>query len=1100
MPTPDTLQTILQDGLSLAPRVGKIVIEGGQWFERVAQFYPDKVIRVIELCKGTDRYRREPIFLMPGEAPLRKSVGLTRDTLQPHDDLPWERWEDMSKRKMISKSPSSRLMMTVFAKERQPSPLVNPTGDPQERPLKKRMAGEELTRDDVAKRQHVCREGEEISERPNPEGVNTRIVTAQHGPKFQALTPEEQNLLRKMHQNLGHPGSQKLKIALETQGVNKKIVDAVEDYKCSTCHELQKPRAARPSTLSDVREFNDVVGCDGVQWTAKNGKQFFFYHYIDHATNFHLASHTHQTDAEGAFTSFLKTWIQWAGPCRELTIDGASELCAERFSVLAQQQNIQVRVIAAYAHWQLGKTERHGSILQDMLQKYDHEQGITNSQEFDIALTQCCNAKNQLARYKGYTPELLVLGKCRHEPGSATQDAPDAAQYLADCPSPEGIAFRANLARREAARRAFVMADNSDRLRRAVLRKGRPYRGSYENGDIIMFWKPAAGQAPGRWIGPGRVISQENKGIIWITHFGRIYRTAPEHVRALSSKEAEQHGQSAEPYQSALPIHVGRGVFQYEDLVRPNGNPNQPGGELDDFGIEGDNITGPPESHGSNNSQPDGEPAYEPSIAPASEEPEDSAIGNSQPDPVEVPIPPETDDELFMEDYWIVQKDRLIRKHVKPRQTAFRPTDIDQCPIHPILLADERITYGVCGKDQKWTVEDSWVTGTKSWEETEKWTGHTIFMMTHQDEEIPAETEMDKPQKEQGWAMEIFLTVEDEQQMSNHPDQIDVYLATIAKRQRSEIKLRDLTNDELKEFKDAQSKEVDQWLETETVRKIARHQIPEENILQCRWIHTWKELDNEDQIKLGKNRKAKSRLVVLGYQDPNLEDIPRDSPTLQRESRALLCQMAATQRWTIQSFDVKTAFLRGTRRDNRRLGLEPPQELKDRMDIKKYEICELMKSAYGLINAPYLWFCEIKENLEGLGFQASPMDPCLFVLGNPKGQGISGIIGLHVDDGLCAGDNHFEEKLATLEKKFPFGSKRRKDFVFTGIHVKQETDGTIHLDQQGYINDIGPISIDRDRRKKESLPVTEGTSGFKGIDRITAVRSNKYEARYISTA
>lgn len=1080
-PEPDTLETILKDSLSLAPRVGKTVVEGGEWFDRVARFYPTKQIRVIELCKGTDRYRREPIALIPGEAPLRKSVGLDRGTLQPHDNLPWERWENMSKRQMVSKSPPSRIMMTVFAKDNQLSSTFSPAENPKfpSQPLRKRMADCSAPSDSV-KRPHLEAETKGDVERTDNRENPPQVVTIQHGAKFLALRPEEQNLIRKMHQNLGHPGLQKFKIALSTQGVDKTIIDAVEDYRCSTCHELQKPKAARPSTLSDIREFNDVVGCDGIQWTAKNGKQFFFYHYLDHATNFHLASHTHQTDADGAFTALSKTWIQWAGPCRELVVDGASELCAERFSELAQQQDIHIRVIAAYAHWQLGKTERHGSILQDMLEKYDHEHSITNSQEFDVALMKCCNAKNQLARHKGYTPELLVLGKCRREPGSVTQDVPDAADYLADGMGPEGIAFRTDLARRETARKAFIMADNNDRLRRAILRKGRPYRGSYVNGDIVMFWKPAVGQGHGRWIGPGRVISQENKGVIWLTHSGRIYRTAPEHVRALSGNEAEQYGQSVEAQQSALPVHVGRGVFQYEDLVPPNTGSHEevvPGDNNDGLG---GNIPTPPESI---HSQPDNEPSYEPSINPEQETPSPAPSIADPPNPIEVPIPGETDDELFMEDYWIIQKDKLIRKHMKPRKTAFRPTDIEQCPINPLLLADDRITQCNTKGAQQWITEDSWVTGDRSWTETEPWTGHTVFTVTHQDEEIPEDDHSKVEQQEnQGWVMEIYLTIEDEQHIRDNPNQVDTFLATVAKRQRSEVKLRDLTSEELREFKAAQNKEIDQWLETETVKKIARCQIPEENIMQCRWIHTWKDLDAVDQIKLGKNRKAKSRLVVLGYQDPNLEDIPRDSPTLQRESRALLCQMAASRKWLIQSFDVKTAFLRGTRRDDRRLGLEPPQELKDRLDIKQHEICELLKSAYGLVNAPYLWFCEIKENLENLGFQASPMDPCLFVLPNPQGKGISGMIGLHVDDGLCAGDSHFEAKLSSLEQKFPFGSKRKGDFIFTGIHIKQETNGSIHLDQQSYVNDITPISIDRDRRKKETLPVTEGErQGLRGL-------------------
>ena len=126
-----------------------------------------------------------------------------------------------------------------------------------------------------------------------------------------------------------------------------------------------------------------------------------------------------------------------------------------------------------------------------------------------------------------------------------------------------------------------------------------------------------------------------------------------------------------------------------------------------------------------------------------------------------------------------------------------------------------------------------------------------------------------------------------------------------------------------------------------------------------------------------------------------------------------------------------------------------------------------------MINAPFLWYCELKETLEALGFVMSPLDPCLFTLPSKDSSGIDGILGVHVDDGLCAGNSRFEAVIAQLEAKFPFGSKRKADFTFTGIHIHQENNGTIHLDQENYVNEIGVIHIDRDRRKKENTPITE---------------------------
>ena len=152
------------------------------------------------------------------------------------------------------------------------------------------------------------------------------------------------------------------------------------------------------------------------------------------------------------------------------------------------------------------------------------------------------------------------------------------------------------------------------------------------------------------------------------------------------------------------------------------------------------------------------------------------------------------------------------------------------------------------------------------------------------------------------------------------------------------------------------------------------------------WISlvTWKSLDTVEQKETGLSRKPKARLVILGFEDPMIDSLPRDSPTLGKDSRMLALQCIASHRWNVRSFDIRTAFLRGSRQDSRILGVEPPPELRLKMNLRDDEVCELLKGAYGLVNAPLLWYCELKNALLGLGFTISPMDPCLFVLGTEE--------------------------------------------------------------------------------------------------------------------
>lgn len=121
------------------------------------------------------------------------------------------------------------------------------------------------------------------------------------------------------------------------------------------------------------------------------------------------------------------------------------------------------------------------------------------------------------------------------------------------------------------------------------------------------------------------------------------------------------------------------------------------------------------------------------------------------------------------------------------------------------------------------------------------------------------------------------------------------FLVSAAKRQRSEVKLTNLTPEQQKQFAEAKANEIDSWLVTETVAKVLPHQIPAENILRCGWILTWKDVEpsgsSSEQRQDKPLQKAKARLVVLGCEDPQVDSIPRDSPTMSKLSRMLILQI-----------------------------------------------------------------------------------------------------------------------------------------------------------------------------------------------------------------
>ena len=324
---------------------------------------------------------------------------------------------------------------------------------------------------------------------------------------------------------------------------------------------------------------------------------------------------------------------------------------------------------------------------------------------------------------------------------------------------------------------------------------------------------------------------------------------------------------------------------------------------------------------------------------------------------------------------------------------------------------------------------------------------------------------------QKGWVGEILIQSQDIEKWRNEEQPAEMaFLVSAAKRQKSEVRLRDLDPKEMEMFKKAKQGEINNWLSTGTVKRIFRNQIPEDQILRCRWLLTWK---NVEQPEPGEaDQKAKARLIVLGYMDPQLKEIPRDSPTMSKTSRMLVLQMISSEGWDLMSFDVKAAFLQGTQ-SNRTLGLEPVPELRETMKLKPGEVCQLVKGAYGLVDAPYLWYKTLQAELTRLGFRTTPFDPCTFVLYDQSGKIPQGVIGIHVDDGLCGGNATFLEKLQQLEAKYPFGSKKMGAFTFTGIELHQHPDKSIVLSQSKYVRNIKPIAIETKRKEALNQPVTD---------------------------
>ena len=91
--------------------------------------------------------------------------------------------------------------------------------------------------------------------------------------------------------------------------------------------------------------------------------------------------------------------------------DSGTEFMSEYFSEFLQRFDVKSITAAPHAHWQNGRSERHGQILQSMLNKIDQEMPIQTYQELQLALVQWTHAKNTLSIRKGFSPKFWCLVK-----------------------------------------------------------------------------------------------------------------------------------------------------------------------------------------------------------------------------------------------------------------------------------------------------------------------------------------------------------------------------------------------------------------------------------------------------------------------------------------------------------------------------------------------------------------------------------------------------------------------------------------------------------------------------------------------------------------
>ena len=357
---------------------------------------------------------------------------------------------------------------------------------------------------------------------------------------------------QKLHLQFGHARTERLHqlmkdAKIEDKQVYQFIKEAEE--KCKTCTKFKKPKGRPIVGLGLSRDFNDTVSMD-----LKFFKTIPWLHIIDHATRFSSACVVHNKRKETIIEHIFKHWIGVFGAPRSILSDNGCEFQNIAMRELGDLLGIEIKTTAAEAPWSNGITERHNALIGNMLEKIIDSQNCS----LEMALAWAVNSKNSMSNVFGYSPHQLVFGANPKVPSILTDQTP----ALEGVTSTQIIADHLNAL--TAARKAFVEAESSGKIKRALARKTRPVTSLiFETGDKVFYKR----RDSDTWKGPASVIGKE-KSQIFIKHGGTYVRVNPCHLMHVNNEGRKEQGEKEELNEER------KEQAEKEELKKPSGIEN----------------------------------------------------------------------------------------------------------------------------------------------------------------------------------------------------------------------------------------------------------------------------------------------------------------------------------------------------------------------------------------------------------------------------------------------------------------------------------------------------------------------------------------------
>ena len=158
----------------------------------------------------------------------------------------------------------------------------------------------------------------------------------------------------------------------------------------------------------------------------------------------------------------------------------------------------------------------------------------------------------------------------------------------------------------------------------------------------------------------------------------------------------------------------------------------------------------------------------------------------------------------------------------------------------------------------------------------------------------------------------------------------------------------------------AKNSEYENWKKNEVFDEVNDQW---QSNISLKWVITEKIKENTPFVK--------ARLVARGFEEKLDQGHRTDSPTCLKDSLRIIFALIVAFGWTINSIDIKAAFLQGNE-ITRDVFVKPPPE------FRSNKLWKLKKNVYGLNDAARAWYLKVKDVLYSLNMHKCSVDPAIF--------------------------------------------------------------------------------------------------------------------------